>query len=398
MRPLKVLQVDPALFTAPYDAALSRGLADAGATCTWATRPLRPGERSELDGEAKAEIFYRGRAALSAKMGGPGAKARKAASHLLSCRRLLRLVDLTQPDLVHLQWSVAPLLDAFWMRRVAKGRPLVFTVHDLQAFNHAATSRLQTLGLAGVMNAATALVVHTERARDALLRDGFGGPRVWVVPHGPLRFTQVADVQVERPAAGRWRLVLFGKLQPYKGVDVLLSALERLAPQDRAKLDVVVAGEPLMPMEAIAGRAAHLGVDLRPGRLDEQQAHALLASADSFVFPYRAIEASGVLYLVAGYRRWVIASDLGAFRDVIEPGINGSLIPAGDVEALAAALRESVGRRPERQAHRIAGWDEIGQMSRTLYDALLARRARRGRRAWPWATVSTPRWVGAARE
>ncbi|MGL1241035.1 hypothetical protein ACSTKS_23365, partial [Vibrio parahaemolyticus] len=46
---LRVLMVDPSLFTAPYDAALSGGLAQAGVRADWATRALRPGEEAELD-------------------------------------------------------------------------------------------------------------------------------------------------------------------------------------------------------------------------------------------------------------------------------------------------------------------------------------------------------------
>jgi hypothetical protein len=54
-----VLLVDPSLFTAPYDAALTRGLEQNDVEPRWATRPLRSGERAEIDARCVDAFFYR---------------------------------------------------------------------------------------------------------------------------------------------------------------------------------------------------------------------------------------------------------------------------------------------------------------------------------------------------
>ena len=102
----------------------------------------------------------------------------------------------------------------------------------------------------------------------------------------------------------------------------------------------------------------------------------LLGSADAFVFPYRAIEASGVLFLVAGLRKWIIASDLGAFRAVIgNEAAHGVLVPAGDVQALAAALVASIDRKPLGcGAGWAPEWDQIGLETKQIYVKLLKRK------------------------
>ena len=128
-------------------------------------------------------------------------------------------------------------------------------------------------------------------------------------------------------------------------------------------------------------RAQALGLGdaftLREGRLSEDAMAGLLRSADAFVFPYRSIDASGVLHLVADLDRWLIASDLGAFRTMIGTGEDsGALVPAADIAALAGAIVDSIGRRPRpASATDTLDWTQIGAMTRTVYEAALADRA-----------------------
>jgi glycosyltransferase involved in cell wall biosynthesis len=101
---------------------------------------------------------------------------------------------------------------------------------------------------------------------------------------------------------------------------------------------------------------------------------ALLRSADAFVFPYRTIDASGVLHLVADLGRWLVASDLGAFRAMISGG-SGELVPADDLPALAKAIVHSIGRTPAtRPAIGIPDWLEIGAMTRAVYEKAIVER------------------------
>ena len=135
---------------------------------------------------------------------------------------------------------------------------------------------------------------------------------------------------------------------------------------------MIVAGEAQMPLEPLRARAAMLRLGdaftLRDGRLPEREMAALLRSADAFVFPYSAIDASGVLHLVAELDRWLIASDLGAFRGVIGAG-SGELVAPNDGAALATAIVDSLGRLPRaRPATDVPGWAEIGARTRAVYE------------------------------
>jgi glycosyltransferase involved in cell wall biosynthesis len=370
-----VLLVDPSLFTAPYDAAVSAGLSANAVTPTWATRRLRAGEEDLLAGTRTLPFFYPVTDGPRRRTG-PVWRLLKGVEHLAGLRRLARAA--AGFDLVHFQWAALPLFDLRAVRRIRTDRPVVLTVHDIEPFNGRPVSAAQSGGYAAVLGAVDRLIVHTAQGRDALLARGIDAARIHVIPHGllPLR---AADPE-PRADDGRWRIVLFGRLQPYKGVDLLVEALGRIDPAVRARIEVVVAGEAQIALEPIVARAQALALGasftLRPGRLSEEAMAALLRSADAFVFPYRSIDASGVLHLVAELDRWLIASDIGAFRTMIGPAAGaGTLVPPADVDALAAAIVQSIGQRPTTPlATGLPDWNAIGAMTRAVYDAALAER------------------------
>lgn len=250
-------------------------------------------------------------------------------------------------------------------------------MHDIEPFNGRPSRGVQNDGYSAMLAEADRLIVHTDQGQDALLARGLPSERIDIVPHGllPLR-----TASPETRTDDCWRIVLFGRLQPYKGADLLVEALGLIDPETRAQLEVIVAGEAQIPIEPILARAAQLGLGdafaLRPERLSEDAMAALLRSADAFVFPYRTIDASGVLHLVAELGRWLIASDLGAFRAMIgQSGQVGELVPPATPQALANAIVRSIGRRPDaRPATGVADWASIGKMTRAVYDKALTQR------------------------
>jgi glycosyltransferase involved in cell wall biosynthesis len=371
---MRALLVDPSLFIAPYDAALSAGLTEAGVTPHWATRALRPNEEAELPHDAIRMHFYRltdGRQPLRGRL----SKYVKGAEHVLDMLRLERLAR--DYDVVHMQFAVLPMLDVHMMRRIRRHRPVILTVHDTTPFNGAEVSGLQVRGLDASFHAADALIVHTDGARRALSARGIPDAKISVIPHGPMTLKD-KPAPVHDKRSGRWRIVLFGRLQPYKGIDMLIDALASLPLDQRERLEVIVAGEPLMPMEPLTDRAAQAGLSaptlqFRIGRLSGQEMADLLGSADTFVLPYRAIEASGVLFLIASMRKWIVASALGAFVDALgQDGVScGTLVEPGRADMLADALIDSIGREPGASDLSWAPpWHEIGERTASLYRRL----------------------------
>jgi glycosyltransferase involved in cell wall biosynthesis len=369
---MNVLLVDPSLFTAPYNAALSQGLRDNGVNPHWAVRGLRRGEDAYLAHDEIIPLFYRWTDGKSRRDGRLW-KVAKGLEHGRDMLRLSRLAERGGYDIVHFQWAALPALDRRAIASLRRRRPVILTVHDTTPFNGAGVSAIQRSGFRTLLDAPDHLIVHTQSAYQNLIDQGVAPERMSIIPHGPLglKFTPSA------PRRGdRWRVVLFGRLQTYKGLDVLIEALGKVPACDRDALEVIVAGEPMMPMAPLQERAAQLGLtppylQFRLHRHDEQQMADLLGCADCFVFPYRAIEASGVLYLVAGMGKWMIASALGAFADVIGPD-RGALVEPGNAEMLARAITDSIGRAPAGAVGpNMTSWTAIGLSTKRLYERVL---------------------------
>lgn len=381
--PLSVVQVDPSLYTGPYDAALTEGLRANDVQVRWAARRARADE-TDLPREGLESVF--GGLSGGAKAGGAVAKLRTGLGYLAGWRELLSRLDTLRPDVLHLQWALLPMADAAIIGKARRRVPVVITVHDLQPYNGAPTSRLQVLGLQRALRVANHLIVHTTAARETLLARGFDHHRVSVIPHGPLRLrTAPASARDagSRPDP-RWTVVLFGKLQAYKGADVLIEAVAAMDPAARQRCRFILAGEPLTPIGPLRARVAELGLDdrfeFRMHRHSEEEMAGLFEDADAFVFPYRQIEASGVFALVRSYRKWVVASDLGAFREALADGSQGTLVPPGDPLALARALEAAIGRTPAEGAAAGPDWPEIGRLTREVYKRLATEHAGRARR------------------
>lgn len=377
---LQALLVDPSLFTAPYDAALTEGLLASGVDVQWATRPTRPGDRQELPLERTDPFFYR-RVEQAQWLPGPLKPVAKGISHLAGLAGLLWRIARRQPDVVHMQWVVVPPLDVLAMAWIRRRRPLVFTVHDTVPFNGQRMSWLQRVGHDGPLRLAHRLIVHTRSGRDALLARGVPVDKIAVIAHGPLHLPVSVPAR-PGPRAALYTFVLFGEIKPYKGLDLLVEAVATLAPAVRARLRVVVAGRPRMDLQPVLDRIAELGVapqfDLRTQRQSEEQMAVLFDEADCFAFPYRQIDASGVYFLVKGLRKWMIASRVGIFAEDVRPGQDGVLVPSGDVPALAQAMAEAVQTRPVADPTLAGGgtWLEIGQATRQLYESAMAEHAR----------------------
>lgn len=140
-------------------------------------------------------------------------------------------------------------------------------------------------------------------------------------------------------------LVLFcGKLIGLKGVGLLLEAMQRLRTTwgaDRPQPQVLLAGDGELRAELEAWCQRYLpGCVHFLGFQNQSELPALYDLADVFVLPSNK-EAFGLVVNEAmNAGKPVLASDrVGCWPDLVHPGVNGDVFPAGDAAALAAALR-----------------------------------------------------------
>ncbi len=373
---MRVALLDPSLFTLPYDSALAAALTAAGDHVVLHGRRADPDRDGEAGGAEISGGFYRvaDRSNVRA-MPDPLRLAIKGVDHGVSLLGLLRRMAAERPDVIHVQWLPLPLLDRPALHALHLLAPLVLTVHDTEPFNGNPASFLQRFGQAGALNLFDRLIVHTEQGAARLQARGLGRDRVAILPHGAY-----APTPVLAPANGDVEFLLFGKIKPYKGPDLLIEAFARMAPAVRQRARVHIAGKPYMDLKPLQQLASRLGiadrVRISPGFIADADIAAHFGANTVAVFPYREIEASGVLALAASHGAPMIATGLGSFAETLTDGVHGRLVPRGDVATLAAAMQDMVLDPNFRQRAAVAvaqlarawpEWREVAEKTRLVY-------------------------------
>jgi len=161
-------------------------------------------------------------------------------------------------------------------------------------------------------------------------------------------------------ALGRPLLGCAARLEPVKGLDVLLRAVALLREaQPHGVGAVVLAGSG--SQEAVLRRlAADLGLTdelIMPGFVAALP--PLLAQIDLFVMPSLSEGFPLVLLEAMALGKPVVASAVGGIPEVVEDGVTGVLVPPKDPQALADAIGELLGDPDKVAAMGKAGQDRV---------------------------------------
>jgi phosphatidylinositol alpha-mannosyltransferase len=220
-------------------------------------------------------------------------------------------------------------------------------------------------------------IAVSEAARRTMV-EHLGGDAV-LIPNG-VTVSRYADAS---PLPG-WpgeggTLGFLGRLdEPRKGLVVLLQAFARLA-AERPGVQLLVAGpgdgddiDDVLSAE-IRERVHVLG------QVSEADKARMLSSVDVFVAPNLGKESFGIVLLEAmAAGTPVLASNIDAFRRVLDDGAAGALFPVGDAEALAraaGALLDDADRRQDlvtaaRSTVRNYDWAEVARQVVHVYETV----------------------------
>ncbi len=349
-----------------YTAALARGLADAGAEVMLLGRD----HGLEFGGDAAEMREY-----VDATLGGraehlmlPG-RVRDPA-HWRRAEAIRRRLRSFEPDAVHYQETVVNDPGLVFAAPPARGRT-VFTVHDPVSRLEGGEPRWQQAIKGRLLRRSSLVFIHAEALRTQLVEEwGVSAPIV-VVPHG------IAAPRLE-PLPATPTILSFGRIQPYKGLDVLFDAMPRVweaAPEARLR----VVGEGRLPEHAVLADD-RVGVD--NGYLPEGAVPELFTRSTCVVLPYKEASQSGVGSLAKEFGRAVVASDVGGLGELV--GAAGRVVPPSDPAALAEALvevlttpglAERLGRLAAESAEGSALWVDVGRRTLAAYDSHLSSRS-----------------------
>ncbi|MEZ4218687.1 MAG: glycosyltransferase family 4 protein [Myxococcota bacterium] len=225
--------------------------------------------------------------------------------------------------------SVAMLASAL------SGVPFSMTIHGPYIFR---APERWALGEKIVRSAFTVCITEFTKSQCMIYAPVEHWPKLRVVHCGP---DPAFLAQEPSPvAADAKRLVWVGRVCEEKAVPILLEAARRVA-SDGLDFELLLIGDgPLREASERRIRDAGLADRVRiTGWMNSQQIVEQMATARGMVLPSFAEGLPAVLMEAMAMARPCISTYIAGIPELVEPGRNGWLVPASDVDALADAMR-----------------------------------------------------------
>lgn len=330
------------------------------------------------DGEALRQFD---RPNLEAEIAANGGRivAFRQKSRLDKVKALAALVLRTlafRPDVVHAQEHPEPYF-VLALEILSRFVPVVVTVHDPAPHSgrDGDYARRRAPYIQRTRRIAKVAVVHGDYCRSSMLQqDGFDADRVFTIPLATCLIPEAGEQHEATPGA----ILFFGRMESYKGLDVLLDALRELrrrgvdfeirlagrgAELDRLKVDYEALGAAVIKDYFISTSEA----------IDELQKAWLV------VVPYKDATQSGVVCAAFANNAPVVATLTGGLGDYVVEGENGLLVPPSAPLPLAdalekvltdPALRSRLSEGAARTAATLTNWEICAAQCMQLYAAV----------------------------
>ena len=266
---------------------------------------------------------------------------------------------------MHIHWvfffRIAAVDRAAVVRRIAQtwfafvlavckilGVRVVWTMHNLLPHDRVFHDDIAARRM--LVSRSELVFAHSRASLQALEALGVQPRRSALVTLGP--FEPTVDARAPRPpGAGRstLRLLFFGHVLEYKGVEDLLEAMAGIPEKVAVRLQVV--GN--CPDSHLRRRLQELAestrgrVALHLARIPEDELRDVLADCDVVVLPFRRVTTSASAILALGYGRVVILPDVAAFAEVPR---EAAVFDHGSVDGLRRAIVALARERGERLA------------------------------------------------
>lgn len=262
-------------------------------------------------------------------------------------------------DIVHVHEPVVPAVSM--AAAMLSSAPLVGTFHASlgRSFSRAIASAPMRL----YMERIGVRIAVSEEARRTLI-EHHGGDAI-IIPNGveTVAFSAATPLPKWQSTDTRPVIVFLGRLdEPRKGLSIFAGAIESVL-ESVPGARFLIAGRGDAP--DIRQELARFGDSVSfLGGISDEEKESLLAGASIYVAPQTGGESFGIVLVEAmAARTAVVASDIPAFRAVLEDGRVGALFETGNRAALASELLDLLGNRA-----RCEKLSEAGQRASAQYD------------------------------
>lgn len=275
---------------------------------------------------------------------------------------IYKIIFKHKPDVIHVQETPSEIFYFLWP--IFLFYRFILTVHDHVAHS-GRDSRLKfqkEFVKSLLRKFADHTIVHSELIAEKY-SSMYRGSAVSGIPHGVLG--EVTDY-TENDSGG---ILFFGRAERYKGLHVLLDAVEML---DNSSFDynLTIAGRGPEIESNLERIESNHRCNLLHRYLSSSEVDEVFMNASIVVLPYLDATQSGVASLAINFGRAMVGTEVGGLPEVILDSINGFIVPPDDARAIFEKLKLLLCER-----------DRLLAMQRASYDL--------GRDMFSWDNIAT---------
>lgn len=265
--------------------------------------------------------------------------------------RALKYLQSAKPEVLLLNWwTIATGHNYLVLALVARrmNTRVFIEYHEIQDVSEGrlVIGRLYLrLVMATLGRCAAGAIVHS-RADEGRVRTTFPSLRskpILVTYHPPNEHGRPVGAGPADRHEGIPRLLFFGVIRPYKGLEDLVEAVRLLRDRDIA-VSLTVAGEPWKTDDPVFDQLREFPhVQMELGYVDDDRVADLFASTDVVVLPYRRASASGPISIAMGSGLPIVTTKVPSIEEVLD-GYGGAVLATpGSPDSLAEAVETSIG-------------------------------------------------------
>jgi D-inositol-3-phosphate glycosyltransferase len=260
--------------------------------------------------------------------------------------KLIKYAASTETELFHILWLNkfiffdSTLLNIFYK---VNHKKLVYTAHNVNMkARDGGDNILNRISLKFLYWIMDHIFVHTKAMKEELIKEfGVRDEKVTVIPFGINSTVPETELNSSKArdllnlSEDEIALLFFGNIAPYKGLEILIDALNKVVAEGH-NVKLVIAGGIKGAneyWEGINNTILKYGLDKKIIKriefIPDDEVEIFFKAGDVLILPYKFIYQSGPLFLAYNFGLPVIANNVGSFKDDIVDGETG-FVSSGD--------------------------------------------------------------------
>lgn len=254
----------------------------------------------------------------------------------------------TEYSIVHIQGQ-SYLFFLFIPFLKLKKKAIFWTMHDVdfRPSNPGLRGKMESLQVKllcqnNILNRQVdVIIVHGKELKQKLISRGVSETKIHVLPHFDYQYL-VSNPNLESTSSNGY-VLLFGKIKPYKGMEIFLNAARIVNKKLGKKVRIMIAGKGDMSHFIPLFRKSDIEyIEILNRYIPDSEIPLLFTNAKCLVLPYTEASQSGIIPLAYTFSKPVIVSNVGSITEYVDNRVTGLIFEAGNTEQLANCIIELV--------------------------------------------------------